>query len=164
MKKEKEELQEKLSKFEEKLKEESEGKQNVENRIQSLESKSESFASKLALFEKLSSKGREGREQLRGQSLSKWGEERQTTIIDSMTQVVKTNLNSAWEESIRVMANETHGKVLLLQILDKDMLKDDMIGKERRRVKSLPGAPSIKYHLAYKGCVLNVSILECKVT
>ena len=124
------------------------------------------------------------------------------------------------------MANEAHGKVLLLQIFDKDMLKDDPIGEvlnynilfnkyptvplkvrvpitgpgasqewrylekysgkvaspskrqssqsrqrsssrsssdERRKVKSPPGAPSIKYHLAYNGSVLNVTVMECKV-
>ena len=148
-------------------------------------------------------------------------------VKECKTKVVKNNANPVWEESIRFMANEAHGKVLLLQIFDKDMLKDDPIGEvlyyifvksskyptvplkvrvpitgsgatqewrylekysgkvaspskrqssqsrqrsssrssseERRKVKSPPGAPSIKYKLTYSSNVLSVSILECKV-
>ena len=47
------------------------------------------------------------------------------------TKVVKNNPNPVWEESIRMMANEAHGKVLLLQVFDKDMMKDDPIGEVR---------------------------------
>ena len=50
-------------------------------------------------------------------------------IKECKTKVVKNNANPVWEESIRFMANEAHGKVLLLQIFDKDMLKDDPIGE-----------------------------------
>ena len=50
-------------------------------------------------------------------------------IKECKTKVVKNNANPVWEESIRFMANEAQGKVLLLQIFDKDMLKDDPIGE-----------------------------------
>ena len=50
-------------------------------------------------------------------------------VKECKTKVVKNNANPVWEESIRFMANEAQGKVLLLQIFDKDMLKDDPIGE-----------------------------------
>ena len=50
-------------------------------------------------------------------------------VKECKTKVVKNSPNPVWEESIRFMANEAQGKVLLLQIFDKDMLKDDPIGE-----------------------------------
>ena len=148
-------------------------------------------------------------------------------VKECKTKVVKNNSNPVWEESIRFMANEAYGRVLLLQVFDKDLMRDDPMGEvnmqitmndnnninfkirvpitaegcrqewrllekysgkvstgspskrqssqsrqrsssrssseERRKVKSPPGAPSIKYQLSYTGNVLNVNILECKV-
>ena len=50
-------------------------------------------------------------------------------VKECKTKVVKNNSNPVWEESIRFMANEAYGKVLLLQVFDKDLMRDDPMGE-----------------------------------
>ena len=57
-------------------------------------------------------------------------------VKECKTKVVKNSPNPVWEESIRFMANEAQGKVLLLQVFDKDMMRDDPIGEVHISISS----------------------------